>query len=60
MIQDGTERWFKKTLPEAIKSLKTAAKAFNNCKLETKDIEVYEERQVVPVTPQYEYVRIKV
>ena len=51
MLQDGTERWTKDTLEEAIKSLKEFAKTMNGArgihKLKTKHIQYFESAQVV-------------
>ncbi len=37
-IQDGTERWIKPTLEEAVKSMKQFAKLMNGMKIKKKDI----------------------
>lgn len=46
-IQDGTERWYKDTLEEAIKSVKSGAMAYNHNKIMKSDIQYFE---AVPVT----------
>ena len=43
-LQDGTERWEEDTLEEAIKSMKSFAKALNGTKIKKKDIEFFKER----------------
>ena len=48
VIQDGTERWTKATLEDAIQSLKEAGKALNGWdKVRKKDISYYVLEQVV-------------
>ncbi len=46
-LQDGTERWVKDTLEEAIKSMKSFAKFGNGTKIKKKDIQFLQLVQVV-------------
>jgi hypothetical protein len=46
-LQDGTERWTKPTLEEAIKSMKHFAKVMNGMKIKKKDIQFFESKEVV-------------
>lgn len=50
-LQDGTERWYKTTEAEAVKSMKEFAKVMNNTKLKRKDIDFLRE---VPVPSRTE------
>lgn len=54
-IQDGTERWKDKTLKEAIKNMKYAAKSFNNTEIKKKDIEIY----ICRILDNLEWIRVK-
>ncbi len=42
-IQDGTERWVKDTIDEAIRFLKDSAKTLNHTKIKRRDIEFFKE-----------------
>lgn len=46
-LQDGTERWTKPTLEEAIKSMKGFARTMNNTKLKKRQITYLRPVQVV-------------
>ena len=46
-LQDGTERWTRSTLEEAVKSLKDFAKSLNGTKIKRKDIGFFRQVQVV-------------
>jgi hypothetical protein len=48
-LQDGTERWVKSSLEEAVQSMKTFAKTMNGTKLKKKHI-----AYLRPVEPKYE------
>lgn len=48
-LQDGTERWVKNTLEEAIKSMKQFAKSMNGQKIKKKNIEYLQTATVAEV-----------
>lgn len=55
-IQDGTERWVKDDLEEAVKSMKTVAEVLNHAKIRRRDIEfLKEQRKVVEETELVPY-----
>ena len=45
-IQDGVERWVERTLKEAKRSVKRAAKILNGMQIKKRDIELFKEIRV--------------
>lgn len=53
IIQDGTERWLKQDIDEAVNSMKRAAEILNGAKIKKRDISFRQQREILETTIEY-------